>query len=114
MLHGLASEEAEEPLATANTESNLRTFGLSHFLQTTRLEEEIDKVSNWAPQSLHLYSKIGIALSLMQYSECTPPFQCATGKSPGKSSVDLTIGAFFVAMAGVARRKSLDSRGVIA
>src|SRR5208337_1464903 len=70
VLHGPASKEAAEcePFATANTESNLSTLGLSHFLQCTPSDEEVMIFSNWAPQSWHLYSKIGISLSLSQYS----------------------------------------------
>src|SRR5208337_3904584 len=77
VLHGPASKEVAEcePFATANTESNLSTLGLSHFPQSTLLDEEIMIFSNRAPQSRHLYSKIGISFSLLQYSGCLPTLQ---------------------------------------
>jgi hypothetical protein len=64
-----------EPLATANTEIILSTFGLSHFPQSTLADEEVMIFSNRAPQSRHLYSKIGIGFSLLQYNECQPTIQ---------------------------------------
>jgi len=50
-------------LATANTESSLSTFGLSHFPQSTLAETELTIFSKRAPQSWHLYSKMGIGVS---------------------------------------------------
>jgi hypothetical protein len=68
--HGPASKEVGEcePFPTANTESNLSTLGLSHFPQSTLLDEEVVIFSNWAPQSWHLYSKIGMSFCPLQYS----------------------------------------------
>jgi hypothetical protein len=45
---GPASKEAaeREPFATANTESNLSTLGLSHFPQSTLAVEEVTIFSN--------------------------------------------------------------------
>ena len=39
--------------------------------------------SNWAPQSWHLYSKIGISFSLLQYNGCPPTIQRGGGESNG-------------------------------
>jgi hypothetical protein len=59
-----SKEPAEcEPLATANTESIFSTFGLSHFPQSTLAEKELTIFSKRAPQSWHLYSKIGMGIS---------------------------------------------------
>jgi hypothetical protein len=62
-------------LATANTESSLSTFGLSHFPQSTLAEAELTIFSKRAPQSWHLYSKIGIDVPLLQYIEWWPTIQ---------------------------------------
>ena len=74
---GPSSIEAPEcePFATANTESNLSTLGLSHFPQSTLAVEEVTILSNRVPQSWHLYSKIGMSFPLLQYNECQPTFQ---------------------------------------
>jgi hypothetical protein len=63
---GPASKEVAEcePLATANTEINFSTLGLSHFPQSTLPDEEVMIFSNRAPQSWQWYSKIGISFSL--------------------------------------------------
>jgi hypothetical protein len=77
VLQGPSSKEAAEcePFATANTESNLSTLGLSHFPQSTLAVEAVTIFSNLVPQSWHLYSKIGMSFPLLQYNECQPTFQ---------------------------------------
>jgi hypothetical protein len=62
-------------LATANTDHSLSTRGLSQFLHTTSTAEEATILSNFVPQSRHLYSNSGILASALEYSQTRRAFQ---------------------------------------
>jgi hypothetical protein len=102
-LHGLDSKgavERDDP-ATAKTDSNFFTRGLSHCLQTTSVDEEATILSKVVPQSRHLYSKSGIRTSVWEYSQSTAALQ-----SPTANVAAAVAGAFFVAHTGAPPKMS--------
>lgn len=60
---------------TANTESSFSTCGLEQLLHRISSFEEYVIFSNLDPQFRHWYSKIGIFILLIEYSQAYPGFQ---------------------------------------
>jgi hypothetical protein len=60
---GLLQAESPEPLDAAKTESNFSVLVDWHDGQVIVSELELTSSSNFFPQSLHAYSKIGISIT---------------------------------------------------